>query len=136
MFDYSLKLKDDLLSLGMTKVFDRNSAELFNIIDKSGDAYLYVADAIHKANIDLSEEGIKAAAVTVFEEGGGGEGDMPEFEYINVNIDKPFIFVIRDTKTNDIWFTGAVYEPTLWKEISSQYKPLTWEEYQKIMGEE
>lgn len=135
-FDYSLKLKDDLLNLGMTKAFDRNSAEFFNIIDKNGDAYLYVADAIHKANIDLSEEGIKAAAVTVLEVGGGGEGDMPEFEYINVNIDKPFIFVIRDTKTNDIWFTGAVYEPTLWEEISSQYEPLTWEEYQKIMGEE
>ncbi len=67
-FDYDLKLKDDLIKLGIKDAFSMDNAKFYNIIDESSDAWLYVSDALHKANIDLSEEGIKAAAVTVLEE--------------------------------------------------------------------
>ena len=64
---------------------------------------------------------------------GGGEGDeveeYPEFLTIKVLIQKPFLFVIRDRETGDIWFTGTVYKPTLWEEIADQYKSHSWEEY-------
>ena len=46
-----------------------------------------------------------------------------------VLIQKPFLFVIRDRETGDIWFTGTVYKPTLWEEIADQYKSHSWEEY-------
>ena len=35
---------------------------------------------------------------------------QPE-EPIRININKPFMFVIKDKTTNDIWFVGTVYEP-------------------------
>lgn len=134
-FDYSLSLKSDLEELGMTDAFNDKLAEFYNIIENDGSAFLYVADAIHKATIDLSEEGIKAAAVTVFEMGGGGEGDEEiEWEYIHVYIDKPFIFVVRDEDTGDIWFTGTVYKPTLWEDVEEQYSPKSWSEYEEAMN--
>ena len=135
-FDYGLKLKEDLKKLGMLDAFENGKAEFYNIIEKDGPAFLYVGDAIHKANIDLSEEGIKAAAVTIFMMEGGGEGDEEiEWEYIHVYIDKPFLFIIRDVDTGDIWFTGTVYKPTLWDEVASQYEPMSWDEYEKLMND-
>jgi len=34
---------------------------------------------------------------------------------VNIIINQPFMFVIRDKNTKDIWFTGTVYEPNLWE---------------------
>ena len=33
-----------------------------------------------------------------------------------ITFDKPFMYIIRDTKTKDIWFIGKVYEPTKMEE--------------------
>ena len=35
---------------------------------------------------------------------------MPE-ETLDLTFDKPFIFIIRDADTNEVWFIGTVYEP-------------------------
>ena len=82
---------------------------------------LCVSDALHKANIDFTEKGIKAAAVTVF-----GIKDLammpiekPKPE--EVKIDKPFLYVIRDKKTGEIWFVGTVYEPNSWDNDKADY---------------
>ena len=40
---------------------------------------------------------------------------------IEVNIDKPFMFIIRDKETGEVWFTGAVYEPVLWENVKAEY---------------
>ena len=116
-FSYDLKLKDDLLALGVKKAFDGNGGELSGITTRE-DAF--IQNAIHKANIEFSNEGIKAAAVTVLIGGLGATGG-PSFEYdwevpveeIDLTFDKPFIFLIRDKATGEVWFTGAVYEPLL-----------------------
>ena len=36
--------------------------------------------------------------------------DVP-VEVIDLTFDKPYVFFIRDKNTNEIWFTGTVYEP-------------------------
>ena len=71
----------------------------------------------HKANIDFSNDGIKAAAATE----GGGIGaatcgfehlyDVP-IETINMTFDRPYIFFIRDKVTGEVWFSGKVNTPT------------------------
>ena len=47
--------------MGMTDLFDASKADLTRI-SRGGD--LYVTDAVHKAVIDVNEEGTTASAVT------------------------------------------------------------------------
>ena len=102
-FDYDLNLKDDLIKLGITDAFNGNLANFSNMADlERTQKNLYVSDALHKANIEFSEEGVKAAAVTVFGmmdvTSIGVEKEIP----IEINIDNPFVFLIRDKNTNEI----------------------------------
>jgi len=47
---------------------------------------------------------------------------MPKIKQpVNIIIDKPFMFVIRDKATKDIWFTGTVYEPNSWENDKASY---------------
>lgn len=116
-FDYELKLKEDLKKLGITDAFEGGIADFSNMSEKE----LYVDEAIHKADIKFSEEGIRAAAVTVFAMDNFAV-IMNEEQPIKVNIDKPFMFLIRDKKTGEIWFTGTVYEPNLWEDDKIEYQ--------------
>ena len=40
---------------------------------------------------------------------------------IDVRIDKPFMFLIRDKETGEVWFVGTVYSPNLWENDQSEY---------------
>ena len=116
-YDYELNLIGDLNKLDIKKVFTVD-AELPLISDKP----LYVSDAIHKADIEFSEEGIKAAAVTVIYLS-EATAIGPETKFVKLTFDKPFMYVIRDVDTHETWFVGTVYEPILWKDVKSEYEP-------------
>lgn len=60
-FDYDLGLVEDLKDMGVTDVFDVDKANLNGITD---DEQSYIRKAVHSANIEFTEEGIKAAAGT------------------------------------------------------------------------
>ena len=118
-FDYNLQLKNDLIDLGITDAFDEILADFSNMTDANTGLYVY--DALHKADIDFTEKGIKAAAVTVmatFEATAMEDNNKPE----EIRIDKPFLYFIRDKKTNEIWFVGTVYEPNSWEEDREDYQ--------------
>lgn len=114
-FDYELNLKEDLQKIGVNKVFDQNKADLSKLTSM-GQAYINKTS--HKANIEFSNEGIKASAVTLV----GGTGDIGcYFDYlydvpiktIDLTFNKPFMFIIRDAQSGEVWFTGTVYNPEL-----------------------
>ena len=113
-YDYSLKLKEDLTKMGITDVFDKNKSNLSKISEKS----LVVDEVSHKTNIKFSNDGIKAAAVTVVEGGEGAAGCGYDHIYkvpvekIDLTFDKPFVYFVRDKDTGEVWFAGTVYEPT------------------------
>lgn len=116
-FDYNLQLKQDLMDLGITDAFDENLADFSNMANTE----LYVEDALHKADIDFSEEGIRAAAVTVLTMRDNAliqDDNQPE----EIRIDKPFMYLIRDKQTNEIWFVGTVYEPNSWEQDMEEYR--------------
>lgn len=110
--DYELDLISDLQKLGITSVFDE-SADLSNITNDNA----YITDAKHSANIEFSNDGIKAAAATIV--GGAGDATGPFFDYyfevpietIDLTFDRPFMYLIRDKETGEVWFAGTVYEP-------------------------
>jgi len=119
-FNYDLKLKGDLMNLGINDAFNYTAD-----FSKMTEEELYVSEALHKADIEFSEDGIKAAAVTVFAMGDlDGPPDEEEKHPINIIIDKPFMFVIRDRETKDIWFTGTVYKPNSWENDKKKYEPI------------
>ncbi|MBN1759217.1 MAG: serpin family protein [Chitinispirillaceae bacterium] len=99
-------LKEGLIALGMTDPFIGGVAD-FSGID--GSVNLYIADVLHKAFIAVDEEGTEAAAATavVFERS-SQDPDDPIF-----NVDRPFIYVIRDKETGTILFMGRIVDPTV-----------------------
>ena len=121
-FDYDLNLKQDLTNLGIKDAFDKFNANFSKMFDlQKVDNNVYVSEALHKADIEFTEKGVKAAAVTVFVMGGLGAA-MPRQKFpVEVRIDKPFMFVIRDKNTKDIWFTGTVYKPNSWNDDRYSY---------------
>lgn len=117
-YDYQLDFKKDLQTLGIQTAFT-SDADFSNMASKP----LYVGEAIHKANIDFSEKGIKAAAITVFAMKDNAMLVEEEPQPIVINIDHPFLFLIRDADNGTIWFTGAVYQPNLWSDDAKTYEP-------------
>ena len=119
-FDYKLGLMDDLKILGITSVFDKEKSDLSKLTSSKG---TYIKEVAHKANIEFSNEGIKAAAATL----GGGAGNVSGgFDYlydvpvetIDLTFDKPYMFLIRDKSTGEVWFSGTVYNPLEGKEAT------------------
>jgi len=122
-FNYDLNLKEDLENLGIKEAFNKNKADFTKIttINKP-DERLYVSDALHKADIEFTEKGVKAAAVTVITM--SRVLSLPLFKSpVDIVINKPFMFIIRDKNTKDIWFTGTVYEPNSWENDKEDYTP-------------
>lgn len=115
MFSYNaeLDLKADLEKMGITDVFNPDKADLSKLTKSSS----YIDTAIHKANIDFSNDGIKAAATTAL----GGKGAAScDFDYlyevpvkeIDLSFNKPFIYFVGDKESGEVWFMGSVYEPS------------------------
>lgn len=117
-FDYDLNLEDDLKTLGITDAFNPDLADFSNMSSKSP---LWVGGALHKANIDFTEKGVKAAAVTVIYMT-DTMALADEKKPIEIRIDKPFMYLIRDKKTGEIWFVGTVYEPNSWENDKADYQ--------------
>lgn len=102
--EYELKMKRVLSDMGMEVAFT-DAANFSNMIDDDG---IQIDEVIHKAVVEVNEKGTEAAAVTVVQ-------IIDTSVHINpvVNVNKPFVFVIRDNKTNSILFMGKVMNPTI-----------------------
>ncbi|XP_006115621.2 leukocyte elastase inhibitor-like [Pelodiscus sinensis] len=89
-----------LEALGMTDVFRPNEADLSGMA-KQGD--LSVSQVVHKAYIDVNEQGTEAAAAT-----GISVGVTSISTLVTFVADHPFLFFIRHQKTKCILFYGRV----------------------------
>lgn len=111
-YEYQLDLENDIKNMGITDIFDLEKSQLTEITGQVEP----VNELIHKANIEFTQDGIKAAAVTVVGGGGGGGGafdyiyEVP-VETIELNFNKPYMYLIRDKESGEIWFVGSVYNP-------------------------
>ena len=81
-------------------------------------------DIIHKTNIDFSEKGLKASAASVVQLRCGSAYN-PYAEKLEITIDKPFLFLVREKNSNTILFMGTVYKPVLWE---NDFKNYSYEE--------
>jgi len=98
-------LKDPLVAMGMADAFDSGRADFSGM---SGKKDLFISAVVHKAFVDVNEEGTEAAAATGVVV---GVMSMPEPPPV-FRADHPFLFLIRDTKTGAILFFGRILDPT------------------------
>ncbi len=106
-FDSVHDLKPILEPMGMGAAFDVGRADFSGIAPQ-----LYVGTSLQKANVTVDESGTEAAA-GVFAEVEGwdffdGEDAPPPRPFV---ADRPFLFLIRETRTGLILFLGRVCKP-------------------------
>jgi len=105
-FDSSFMLANTLAGLGMPDAFSRGAAD-FSGMD--GTREFFIGEVIHKAFVSVDEAGTEAAAATAVIMAGAAPGTpVPPIE---VTVDRPFVFLIRDIKTGAILFVGRVVNP-------------------------
>ncbi len=102
----SLELTPTLEALGLKKAFT-DGAEFFGMVDPKDDL-LKITNVFHKGFIEVDETGTEAAAATAVVM--GRAGSMPS-EPVKVDVDRPFLFFIRDTQTGTVLFMGRVVDP-------------------------
>lgn len=101
----SFGLRDALTEMGMPLAFDPDQAD-FSAMSAASD--MYISDVVHKAYVNVDEEGTEAAAATGVIV---GVTSMPA-ETVQLTIDRPFFFLIVDRANGTILFMGRVVDPS------------------------
>jgi serpin B len=104
-FETQFSLRSQLQALGMNLAFDGGNAD-FSGMDGLRD--LYISDVVHRAFISVDERGTEAAAATaVIIRVVSAPADTVELV-----LDRPFLFFVRDNTTGTILFAGRVVDPS------------------------
>lgn len=98
-------LNDPLKAMGMRLVFTEK-ADLSGMAGSPGE--LCVTAVLHKAFVDVNEEGTEAAGATGIVVGITCMPPPP----VEFKADHPFVFLIRHTATGEVLFAGRVVDPT------------------------
>jgi serpin B len=102
-FDSEFSLKDTLAEMGMPIAFSDDA----DFSGMTGNLGLAISDVLHKAFVSVDEAGTEAAAATAVIV---GETAAPG-QQVEVTIDRPFTFLIRDIETGAVLFVGRVLNP-------------------------
>lgn len=104
-FESEFSLRDTLTQMGMPDAFSPEDADFSGMTTHRR---LFIADVFHKAFVAVDEAGTEAAAATaVIVQLQRGSVNEP----VVIDINRPFIFFIRDIETNTILFQGQVTNP-------------------------
>jgi serpin B len=113
------ELGGTLIAMGMKKAFDVKMADFTGMasrktMQRDGNLYnFYISAVIHKAYVDVDEEGTEATAATAVGVKTGLTGvHRPEPPIIIFRADHPFMFLIRDNHSGSILFIGRVTNPS------------------------
>ncbi|XP_042235792.1 ovalbumin-related protein X-like [Homarus americanus] len=108
-FKVELELKKELIealqNLGINDLFNDTTSNLTDFVNKPG---LAITKSIHKAFMEVSEEGTEAAAATGFiAYTRSSFGSVPK----TFSCNRPFVFLIHDNNTKNVIFMGAYKSP-------------------------
>ena len=100
-------LMNVLINMGIKSIFNEKTADLSKMTE-SNSKDLYIGSIKQKSYIEVNEKGTKASAATIatVDE---NSANVP----IDIEFDKPFIYIIKQSNSDDILFFGVVYTPTL-----------------------
>ena len=96
-----LTLNDSLAALGMPTAFTAGAADFSGMVDGGG---VWLDRVEHEAFIEVDEDGTRAAAAT--------GGVMLGSHGPTVEVNRPYLYVIRDRGAGTILFIGHVTDPS------------------------
>ena len=99
------ELSETLGDMGMPSAFSLPPADFSGMTGKRD---LFISKVIHKAFVDVNEEGTEAAAATAVVMM-MLKGDSKPLSF---RADHPFVFLIRENQTGSILFIGRIIDPT------------------------
>ena len=102
-FDSEFSLKDTLAGMGMPIAFSSGA----DFSGMTGNPELFISEVVHKAFVAVDEAGTEAAAATAVIMELTAVPEPP----VEVTLDHPFIFLIRDIDTGAVLFVGRVMNP-------------------------
>ena len=102
--EFSLDARQTLSSIGISQIFDSQNADFgrMSLID------IYVNLIKQQSVIKVTESGTEAAAVTYAGMAMSAGGDYVPPTPLVVKVNRPFLYVIRETSTGTILFAGKV----------------------------
>jgi serpin B len=103
-FESEFSLADTLAAMGMPAAFSGDA----DFSGMTGNRELTISDILHKAFVSVDEAGTEAAAATAVVVGLTAIPEQP----VQVTVDRPFVFLIRDIQTGAILFVGQVVNPS------------------------
>ncbi len=104
-FDSQFSLNDILAGMGMPDAFSPIQADFSGM---TGSLPLFIWGVVHKAFVAVDEAGTEAAAATAVS---GAPSAGPPESPVQVTLDRPFVFLIRDIETGAVLFVGRVLNP-------------------------
>jgi serpin B len=104
----SFELTPMLSSMGMSAAFDPDRADFSRM---ASEQKLCVSAVIHKAFVEVNEQGTEAAAATgVIMAPAAAAFPRPQ-EPVTFRADHPFVFTIVDNRSGSVLFLGRVANP-------------------------
>lgn len=104
--EYDLDMTEILIDMGMTDAFDPALAD-FTRLGSSKDGNIFIGKVLHKTYLSVAEQGTKAGAATVVEIVCGAALIQ---DYREVNLDRPFVYMLIDCEQNLPFFIGTVMD--------------------------
>jgi serpin B len=106
---YEANLTETFTELGMHRAFDASSADFSGMTGKPPSQLpLAIDQIVHRAVIDVAEQGTEAAAVTGVSVVATAMAPRPSETF---RVDRPFLFAIIDDNTGAILFEGRIVDP-------------------------
>jgi serpin B len=105
---FRANLGQQFIQAGMKRAFDASRADFSGMTGRPvAQAQLAISDVVHRAVIDVTEEGTEAAAATAI---AMMAASMPT-RIEPFMVDRPFLFYITDTASGAILFEGRISDP-------------------------
>ncbi len=102
----AISLAGMLRRMGMPDAFDPRKADFSGMT--AVNEPLFISDVVHKAFVAVDEKGTEAAAATGVILGTTSMPPPP----IELDVDRPFVYFIRDVTTDTVIFMGRVTDPS------------------------
>lgn len=106
--EYGSDLNGVLQQMGMQTAFDRMKADFRNMSSSALEKQLHIGMVLHRAVMEVNEQGTVAAASTLLEM---RDGSAPPTESVNMDVNRPFMVAVVDDATDAWVFAGVINQP-------------------------